>query len=66
MNEVMGFLTLDNAPLGTKAPSITGGWWVRVEQGWKWWIGSTFPRPGGDWDGRLIPPEPHQGRGGGE
>lgn len=59
-------LTLDNAPLGTKAPAIMGGHWERVEGGWKWCTGSTFPRPGGDWDGRLIQPEPQQGDGGGD
>ena len=62
----MGELTLDNAPNGTKAPAIGGGHWERVDRGWRWIRGSTFPRPGGDWDGRLIPPEPHQGRGGGD
>lgn len=50
-------LTLDNAPLGTKAPAFNGGHWVRVEHGWKWCTGSTFPRPGGDWTGELVPPE---------
>lgn len=51
-------LTLENAPMGTKAPAIGGGHWVRVEQGWKWCTGSTFPRPGGDWNGKLIAPAP--------
>jgi len=48
------------APIGTKAPAIMGGWWYRTERGWKWngpdGCGSTFPRPGGDWDGTFIPP----------
>jgi hypothetical protein len=52
----MADLTLGNAPLGTRAPAIGGGYWERVRNGWKWCTGSTFPRPGGDWDGRLIPP----------
>lgn len=49
-------VTLDNAPIGTKAPSHTGGYWIRVERGWKWNTGATFGRPGGDWTGELIPP----------
>jgi|AntRauTorcE11898_2_1112593.scaffolds.fasta_scaffold10989_3 hypothetical protein len=50
-------LTLDNAPIGTKAPSVNGGHWVRTESGWKWCTGATFPSPGGDWTGKLILPE---------
>ena len=51
-------LTIDNAPLGTKAPDIYGGHWVKTKHGWKWHTGDTFPRPGGDWTGELIaPPE---------
>ena len=46
------------APLGTRAPACMGGAWCRVEHGWKWngphGNGSTFARPGGDWDGRLL------------
>ena len=49
-------LTLDSAPLGTKAPAFGGGAWTKTESGWKWNSGSTFPRPGGDWTGRLILP----------
>jgi hypothetical protein len=49
-------LTLETAPIGTKAPAVTGGYWVRVPQGWAWCTGATFPRPGGDWNGDLIPP----------
>jgi hypothetical protein len=48
-------------PLGTRAPAIMGGAWCRVERGWKWngpdGNGGTFPRPGGDWNGRLLTPE---------
>lgn len=51
-----GELTLENAPIGTKAPAISGGNWVRTERGWTWCTGSTFPRPGGDWNGQLIAP----------
>jgi hypothetical protein len=50
--------TLENAPIGTKAPAIMGGYWIRVVNGWKWWNGNTFPRPGGDWTGELILPMP--------
>ncbi len=55
-------LTLETAPPGTKAPSFGGGAWMKTERGWQWnggtrSPGSTFPRPGGDWDGRLIAPQ---------
>jgi hypothetical protein len=50
-------LTLANAPIGTIAPSISGGHWTRVDRGWKWCTGATFPRPGGDWNGELIAPQ---------
>lgn len=36
-------------PLGTRALSCSGGWWLRVLRGWQWmgrW--SVFPTPGGD------------------
>jgi hypothetical protein len=52
----MSALNLENAPIGTKATAINGGHWIRVDRGWKWCTGATFPRPGGDWDGRLILP----------
>lgn len=35
-------------PLGTKAHAIMGGHWIKVERGWKWHCGSTFPTPGAD------------------
>ena len=52
---------LRDAPLGTKAPADMGGAWVKTERGWQWnahtqWPGNTFPRPGGDWTGKLIYP----------
>jgi hypothetical protein len=47
-------LTLQNAPIGTKAPAIGGGFWERTRQGWKWCTGSTFQTVGGDWNGKLI------------
>jgi hypothetical protein len=35
-------------PIGTKArQSWEGGHWVKIEHGWKWHCGSTFPYPGG-------------------
>ena len=56
--EVAQALTLENAPIGTKAPACNGGHWYRTERGWKWngpdGNGGTFPRPGGDWNGKLI------------
>lgn len=45
------------APIGTKAPAIGGGYWIKVKLGWKWTNGATFPCPGGDWTGELIPPK---------
>ena len=27
---------LENAPIGTRAPAMAGGWWCRTELGWKW------------------------------
>lgn len=55
-------LTLENAPIGTKAPAASGGFWIRTEKGWMWLNGGTFPRPGGDWTGKLILPESEQDR----
>jgi hypothetical protein len=58
---MIGGLTLGNAPLGTKAPAINGGAWYRTERGWRWNnVASTFPRPGGDWNGDLVPPSKEQ------
>ena len=55
---------IEAATIGTKAPAVMGGWWCKLELGWKWngpnGNGGTFPRPGGDWTGHLIPPEPIQ------
>lgn len=50
-------VTLRTAPMGTRAPSISGGYWERVPGGWKWCNGDTFPTVGGDWNGELIVPE---------
>ncbi len=53
-------LTPDTAPVGTIAPAIMGGHWYKTERGWKWngpeGSSGTFPRPGGDWSGKLIVP----------
>lgn len=54
MSELSDKLT--NAPLGTKAPAMIGGYWVKVTNGWQWPMGSIYPRPGGDWTGELIYP----------
>jgi len=55
-----GKLTIENAPIGTTAPAIMGGRWYKTQLGWKWngpdGSGGTFPRPGGDWNGKLIEP----------
>jgi len=41
-------------PIGTKAHACSGGHWLRVETGWKWHSGDTFPTPGGDAVGRCV------------
>lgn len=42
-------------PLGTKAHAYNGGYWTRVEHGWKWGKhGDVFPTPGGDACGKCI------------
>jgi len=45
------------APIGTKAPATSGGYWIKTKRGWVWTNGATFPCPGGDWTGELIEPE---------
>ena len=52
---------LRDAPIGTKAPAISGGWWCKMPGGgWKWngpdGTGGTFPGPGADWTSELRPP----------
>lgn len=39
--------------------SVIGGYWERTLYGWKANGGSTFPRPGGDWNGTLSVPLRH-------
>lgn len=43
-------------PLGTKFKALMGGYWIRVERGFKWCTGSTFPNIGGDWTGEVCLP----------
>ena len=48
-------------PVGTKAFSISGGYWIKTEAGWKWHTGDTFPTPG--WDAYMVelPAHPQEG-----
>ena len=42
-------------PIGTKAHACTGGYWIKVHNGWKWCAGNaTFPTPGGDAVGVCV------------
>lgn len=45
-------------PLGTRALSIDGGHWTRVEGGWKWHLGDVFPSLGADAYKIEIPASP--------
>lgn len=47
---------LSALPIGTKAQAFDGGYWVKVERGWKWFTGDTFPRPGADFNGKISLP----------
>lgn len=51
---VKSYLKLDEYPLGTKAKSFNGGYWVKVVNGWEWCTGSVFPSLGGDWNGMVC------------
>lgn len=44
-------------PIGTKFKSISGGYWIKTERGYKWCTGATFPRVGGDYMGLVCLPE---------
>lgn len=44
-------------PIGTRAYALNGGHWERVEHGWKWLNGDTFPTPGADWFRIELPKE---------
>lgn len=48
---------INEYPIGTRFKAITGGYWVRVKNGFKWCCGATFPRVGGDWDGYVLLPK---------
>lgn len=49
---------IDEYPAGTKFRAITGGYWIKQENGfYKWCTGASFPRVGGDWDGTVMIPE---------
>lgn len=45
--------SLKDYPLGSKFRAINGGYWEKVENGFKWCTGDTFPNLGGDWDGTV-------------
>lgn len=45
--------SLKDYPLGSKFRAINGGYWEKVENGFKWCTGATFPNLGGDWDGTV-------------
>lgn len=38
----------DEYAIGTKAFHFDGGYWEKVERGWKWCTGATFPTPGAE------------------
>lgn len=49
---------IDEYPDGTKYLSIGGGYWIKLGIGrYKWVTGSTFPRVGGDWSGKIALPQ---------
>ena len=46
-------------PIGTKAKSIGGGYWEKIDRGWKWCTSyCAFPTPGGDNSGMVMLPSP--------
>ncbi len=45
--------SLKDYPLGSKFRAINGGYWEKVENGFKWCTGATFLNLGGDWDGTV-------------
>jgi len=50
----------DDYPIGTKAFSVSGGYWTKNKIGWKYCTGSTFPTPGGCVV-KVELPEPEKG-----
>lgn len=50
-------LTLENAPIGTRAPTQGSQSWLRTETGWQWGKhGRIDDKPGGGWTGELVAP----------
>lgn len=47
---------IEDYPVGTKFQAYGGGYWEKVCSGYKWCTGATFPRPGGDWNGKICLP----------
>jgi len=45
-------------PLGTRAHSSSGGYWERVQSGWRAQSGCVFPTPGGDATHVSFPDNP--------
>lgn len=53
-------LALDSAPVGTIAPSLLGGGWIKVPSGWQeTGAARVVRRLDSYWTGELIPPK-HQ------
>lgn len=54
-------LDLETAPIGSKALCEGGGFWCRVQRGWKWngpdGNGRTLPAPGDGWTGNITAPK---------
>jgi hypothetical protein len=45
----------DEYPIGTKAYSFQGGYWIRTGSGWwRWMSGDAFPAPGADAIGNCV------------
>lgn len=56
--EIIADKSINDYPNGTKFPSISGGYWLKVDRyAFKWCTGDTFPRVGGDWNGKVILPK---------
>lgn len=53
-------------PVGTKAPSTTGGYWFKSKYGWEWngphSYAASFPTPGANNNQTVILPNPHDRR----
>lgn len=56
--EIKAIKPINDYPIGTKYPSLNGGYWIKTGSNhFKWCTGSTFPSVGGDWNGKVIPPK---------